>query len=199
MDWPDEPAKEISAEIEALCDHRVCQGWQNALRNKHLAQLILWKKPSVVVEVGVFAGRSFLSQALALKQNGAGVIYGIDPYDASIIHEWQINQEEIERARLQAVDGIHRHSLQKHAVLVQATSAVAASLFESIDVLHIDGCHDEENSCFDVATYGPKVRSGGWIWFDDSNYASTQKAVTLLDGMARLENDQWAYRLYRKT
>lgn len=50
-----------------------------------------------------------------------------------------------------------------------------------IDILHIDGNHSEEPSFLDVVTYYPKVKSDGYIWFDDiKRFPSTQRAVDYL-------------------
>jgi len=49
-----------------------------------------------------------------------------------------------------------------------------------IDILHIDGNHEEESSCKDVELYLPRVKKGGYVWFDDANWHQTQKAINLL-------------------
>ena len=39
------------------------------------------ERPKVIVELGIFGGRSLLPQALQLRDNGdGGIIYGIDPW-----------------------------------------------------------------------------------------------------------------------
>src|SRR5271170_6961170 len=57
-------------------------GWATSEKGCTLAALVLANKPKLVVEIGVFAGRSLLPMALALKANGSGKVIGIDPYDS---------------------------------------------------------------------------------------------------------------------
>ena len=86
--------------------------------------------------------------------------------------------------------------------LVRKTALRAQWLFPlinpEVDILHIDGGHAEENALEDVRVYVPLVRKGGYVWFDDSNWPSTQAAMRKLEETCRLENDQGTYRLYRK-
>jgi hypothetical protein len=58
-----------------------------------MAALIRREKPSVVVEIGVFGGRSLVPQALALRENKQGVVYGIDPYTAAAATEGEFTSD----------------------------------------------------------------------------------------------------------
>ena len=62
---------------------------------------------------------------------------------------------------------------------MKTTSAKAVEEFEdeSIDILHIDGNHTEDSAYFDAVHWLPKVKQGGYIWFDDVNWSTTNKAV----------------------
>jgi hypothetical protein len=68
-------------------------------------------------------------------------------------------------------------------ILIRAKAHVASLLFEpaSIEILSIDGNHSELSSCRDVRSYLPLVISGGFIWFDDTDWSSTNKAVAMMD------------------
>ena len=70
---------------------------------------------------------------------------------------------------------------QSQCITYKETSASAYEKIPyDIDILHIDGNHSEEASFFDIVTYYPKVKSGGYIWFDDKNWATTKKAIDYL-------------------
>ena len=194
--------EEIKREIPRL------EGWVSAERGIELADLIVANQPKVCVEIGVFGGRSLFSQAMALRQNGQGKVYGIDPWklEAALEGEkdevnrkwWSQNicLHDIHRGTLEA---LWRLKLDHWAVIVRAKAEDAAPLFSSgIDHLLIDGCHSEVSSVRDVTMYLPMVRAQGIVYFDDADWPSTQKAVAILDKACDLVRDAGNYRIYRK-
>lgn len=192
--------EQIKAEIPNL------EGWVNWERGVEMADLIRKHKPIICVEIGVFGGRSLIAQALALRENGSGKIYGIDPWkkDAAFEGEndankkwWDsINLNDIHTGTMQA---IWRLGLDDQAIVIRCTSMNAWFLFrEGIDHLFVDGNHSEVSSCRDVELYVPLVKSGGIIIFDDTDWPSTQKAVKKMDETCRLIRDATTYRIYQK-
>ena len=57
---------DIQAEVKKL------EGWVSPERGVELFDLIVQEKPVICVEIGVFGGRSLISQAYGLRENGAG-------------------------------------------------------------------------------------------------------------------------------
>lgn len=168
------------------------EGWTQPDKLKAIVDVILSTQPNVCVEIGTFGGRSLIAQALALKQNGKGKVYGIDPWriqdalegetDSEAIKWWgKIDMEKILQG---ATDKVYQYGVEHYATLIRAPSQNVPILFPEIDVLVIDGCHSEVASCRDVEMYVPRVNANGWIFFDDSNWPSTQKAQRLLETMA---------------
>jgi hypothetical protein len=161
--------------------------------------LIVKTKPELVVEIGVFGGKSLVPQALTMKWMGRGKIVGIDPWsreEALVGDEgegharwWSgLDFEGIYRCCLRAIEN---HQVQGHCELLRMTSEQAALRFlpSSIDILHIDGNHSEGASCRDVELWVPRLRGGGHLWFDDADWASTQRAVAVLNKkLSRIEN-----------
>src|SRR5215471_17244902 len=134
--WPQaDIAAPIASQIEAVT--KSLPGWQADLRNKHLAHLILETKPNRVVEFGVYAGRSFISQALALKYNEKGIIYGFDPYKTFDPY-MDVSPVNAMKACVQA---IHQYDLGRCATLVIAKSEWAPMVLYpyGADIIHIDG------------------------------------------------------------
>ena len=73
--------KQLFAQIESeLAVHK--DGWCSIEKAYALASAIIALRPGVVVEIGIWAGRSLIPMALALKKVGAGKIIGIDPWRA---------------------------------------------------------------------------------------------------------------------
>lgn len=71
---------------------------------------------------------------------------------------------------------------------------------ESINILHIDGNHTEQIALADAKMFLPKVKKGGYIWFDDVNWSSTNKAVQFLTENCTLDETRSTsmYFLFKK-
>jgi len=48
---------------------------------------------------------------------------------------------------------------------------------ESIDIIHIDGNHDEEYVTKDIQLYLPLVKKGGYIIMDDTTWPGVIKSI----------------------
>lgn len=168
-------------------------GWCSMQKADFMLDLILTHKPKKVVEIGVWAGKSLINMARALRANGLGKIYGIDPWDSNASVEgiedegsqyfWRIvDHGQIYRG---LVNQLEVCRLTDYVELIAKTSEAAPPI-EEIDILHIDGNHCEEPSLIDVKKWAPLVKKGGFIIFDDmlwveNNKFTTQKAVEWLD------------------
>lgn len=242
----------LRSQIEMQTD---LPGWCELDKARMMCGLLLREQPETVVEIGVYGGKSLVPQALTLRHNKRGVIYGIDPWTNSSCTEnypddlgwWEEIQAAIEEqegrshpteklTRFRAIvekarekyprenlvnakwwgdlkledifaimcDRITRNNLWKQIRLISAPSHRVVTLFDErpIDVLHIDGNHSKESSCRDVQLYLPRVKEGGYVWFDDSNWKTTQDALRELDHQCTLlinsEQPYGSFRLYRK-
>jgi uncharacterized protein YdaT len=67
-------------------------------------------------------------------------------------------------------------NLEPWFIYIRATAEHAAHLFKDIDILHFDQNHSELASMRDIQIYYPLVKPGGYIWFDDTNWTTTNKA-----------------------
>lgn len=191
-------------------------GWLDPKIADAMYHLIKKERPSVMVEIGVFAGKSLINSALALKENGAGVIYGIDPWrnkDAVAALSPNDNHETWYKINLDDIHATCMHAIWEHeldnVVIIRATSKMACPLFADfdwseyaeethIDSLYIDGGHSEECALWDVENYLPKVKRGGYIWIDDADWPSLQKALAVLNENCTLEQDFGSAKLYKK-
>lgn len=73
---------------------------------------------------------------------------------------------------------LNSFDLNAYCIPMRTTGRIALKQFpnESIDILHIDGNHTEDVALADAKMYLPKVKSGGYIWFDDVNWPTTKNA-----------------------
>jgi hypothetical protein len=178
--------------IETLPHLRLIEGWCTPEKADKMMDLIYDTHPQICVEIGVFGGSSIFPTAKALKYLGAGVVYAIDPWlneecvkgyapdDPN--YSWWL-QAPLPNIYQHFLNNLQRYDLFAYCPILRMTSAWAVKLFpnESIDILHIDGNHTEDLALEDVMNYLPKVKQGGYIWFDDANWRTTRKAVQYLN------------------
>lgn len=167
------------------------EGWCSKEKALAMFDLIIQENPKICVEIGVWGGSSIFPTAIALKLMGnQGVVFAIDPWktEECIKHyvKGDPNFEWWSKVNIQKVYASYLKMLQKFDITSQCITyrETSKSAYEkipdNIDILHIDGNHSEEASFFDIVTYYPKVKSGGYIWFDDKNWISTKKAIDYL-------------------
>lgn len=164
-------------------------GWCPHEKALRMMNLIYETKPSVCVEVGIFGGSSYFPTLCALQFNKKGVGYAIDPWENLTCMEGQtgLHLEWWKKVNLRSIysgfiDLIHNYKLDARSAVLRMTSKDALKFFSnnSIDILHIDGNHAEDSAYFDAMHWLSKVKVGGYIWFDDTDWDSTQKAVQYL-------------------
>jgi hypothetical protein len=140
----------------------------------------------------VFKGSSLFSFAEVLENNG-GTIVGIDPwsYEASknelwdkdyenyIYNELLKGQETFDKLYDSVCNIIGNNDLSKTVSLIRKSSEDVFINFdtESIDILHIDGNHNEMNVSRDILLYLPLIKKNGYIIMDDTNWDSIKKSI----------------------
>lgn len=182
------------------------EGWCSLEKAVAMAQLITEQKPHCVVEIGVFGGRSLIPQAMAIRANDRGMIYGIDPWKKSVAIEGENSKEndewwlklDLEGIAIGCMHHVWNNKLDSWATIIRAPSQNCRHLFPSIDILHIDGAHSELASVRDVLNYLPRVKPGGYVWFDDTDWETTKRAVALVESECSKVKMVGACALYRK-
>ena len=174
-------------------------GWCCQEKAEKLMDLIYEIHPKVCVEIGVFGGSSVYPMASALSFQEDGIIYAIDPWSTEECLRGTVpgnrNYEWWSKLDLEAIYQKFLISLQIHKVsdfchVMRTTSKEALCHFadESIDILHIDGNHHlEDIEVSDAVMWLPKVKKGGYIWFDDANWPETKRAVQFMKEQCSLD------------
>lgn len=170
-------------------------GWCSKQKANAMMDLIFETKPAVCVEIGVFAGASLLPTASALKHIGRGIVYGIDPWAT---HECVKYFPEVSPHRTwwSKIDlnsmfnfcnqQIRIYRLEKNCILIKKSGENAAGQIGQIDILHIDANHCDQSDLGLVRLYIPKVKVGGYIWFD--GYASSSQAFEYVKNTCYVED-----------
>jgi predicted O-methyltransferase YrrM len=178
---PNSVEREIADVNECL--NTLPGGWCPVAKQHVLAHLVVANACQRAVEIGVFQGGSLFPMAAAMRITG-GLVIGIDPYSSEAAEE-RDNREAVESLiganwhRSIHWDELHsnvaqelgRRNLNSHARLVRMRSSDAAHEIQpGIDLLHIDGNHDFAAVADDLLAYLPKVRPGGFLVLDDTNW-----------------------------
>lgn len=173
----------------AFAAMRRLEGWCSQYKASTLMDLICLVQPEIVVEIGVFGGKSLVPMGYAIKAlDNGGKVYGIDPWSASASLEGdhnEANQNYWANLDYEAIFGglqqkISVFGLDGTIELIRTTSE-AADPISNIGLLHIDGNHSDEASYFDICKWGPLVHKGGLIVFDDITWSTIDRALKWLD------------------
>lgn len=165
-------------------------GWCSLDKATKLAELILEHKPNLIVEIGVFAGRSAVAMAMACQSIGCGHVHGIDPWTNAAALEggttpendawWaKLDMKQIYRTCVSTAKTL---GVEDWLTLIEKHDADVLKDFDegSIDLIHLDSNHSEAVSVRSVRDWVPKLKSGGFFAMDDSDWATTARAVELL-------------------
>ncbi|MFM1995960.1 MAG: hypothetical protein RLZZ111_347 [Planctomycetota bacterium] len=177
-----------------LADVQSLQGWCSPSKALLLYGLAREHKPTTVVEIGIYGGRSIVPLAAALRDNGHGQVYGIETWSGSAATSFRTNIANdfwwlnIDFTKLKGdfLQFVVAHGLQDTIRVVEAASDRCAGLFDRIDMLHIDGGHSTFGAALDVVNYVSKVPAGGIIVYDDINWPSTAAGLDILRDSCQL-------------
>lgn len=170
----------MSAQLFAAIEdsNRICTGWCDLEKANTLAAMILAMRPKLIVEIGIFGGRSFIPMAMAAQLIGAKVV-GIDPWDrgaslegmedAANLEWWsKLDHEQIYQGFM---ENLRKFGVDKAVTILKQRSDDVDLKDWVIDLLHIDGSH-EETAYRDTTRYAARIPVGGIVVCDDVNWVS---------------------------
>jgi len=170
--------------------------------------------PPLAVEIGVWFGKSAIAQALMIKALRIDMqLVAIDPWSADAALDgtndpandrwWQA--QNFEEAKSYFEDELKLRGLRRFVNVWRDKAENCVNEFEDerIDILHIDGNHSPEQSMADVMLWLPKVKKGGYIILDDTNWPSLSDAVRYMGDncvlMKEVSEEGQGFALYRKS
>jgi hypothetical protein len=127
--------------------------------------LVRWGRPDLVVELGTQYGPSFFTFCQAVRDEGLQTsVHAIDSWEGDTFTGSYGDEVRgvVERVRSEVFADIDAH-------LHQCRFRDALDTFDdaSIDLLHIDGCHDYGAVKDDYDSWLPKVAENGIVMFHD--------------------------------
>ena len=121
-------------------------------------------KPNILVELGTHYGDSYFTFCQARKEHKLETLcYAIDSWEGDI-HSGIYDKEVYNK-----VEQYNRENYRSFSQLIKSEFSEVASQFNdnSIDLLHIDGCHTYESIKKDFADWFNKVSPNGVILIHD--------------------------------
>ena len=121
-----------------------------------------------VVEIGSYMGRSTIAAGLALRARGAGSVVSIDPHAPTGKASYAAEHGDRETfAEFEA--NVARAGVAGFVIPVRATSEQARAEYDGvpIDVLFIDGSHDEDDVRFDTEAWLPLLAARAVAAYND--------------------------------
>lgn len=122
-------------------------------------QMVLDKKPDLVVEMGILEGYSLFSFARGCLENKKGKIIAIDLFE-----DYQYNHARYDDIKLK----LERFGMEKYVYLHKGDAMNLDLKFEdnSIDILHIDISNTGDKLERLLKEYYPKMKENGVILFE---------------------------------
>jgi len=184
-------------------------GWCTPEKACWIAKWIIEHRCVSAVDLGVFGGRSLVAMGLAMKyldkKRGPwpGRVIGIDSYsnedcvkgEESAAGKDYWGKLDLQAVRKNAEEAIERLGLKEicSLMIMKGTEAVSSFGDGTLDFVHVDGSHSEEESTRDVKLWWPKLRPGGTMLMDDTDWPSVRAARFLAESLGKLvhHNVQW--------
>ncbi|HEY8215735.1 MAG TPA: class I SAM-dependent methyltransferase [Acidimicrobiia bacterium] len=127
--------------------------------------LVRWGRPEVVVELGTQYGPSFFAFCQAVRDEGCATrLHAIDTWKGDTFTG--AYGEEV-FSIVQRIDAEAFADLDTHLHRCLFRDALDEFGDESVDLLHIDGCHDYASVADDFRTWLPKVAQNGIVLLHD--------------------------------
>ena len=142
---------------------------------RFLSQLVFYRKPAVVVELGCFVGWTSAHVAMALQANGHGKLYCVD-----------CNQKHLDAT----VTNLKRLGLDgvTNSLLGKSTEAtLVAGLPNKIDILFIDTSHMYRDTLDEILLYSARLGETGCMVLHDSiSFPGVRRAIAEISGKFRI-------------
>lgn len=189
---------------------RNMSGWN--FEHRYLSEAMLRYRPGIVVEVGVWMGRSVMTMARAMRDCGCdGVIIAVDTWLGSSEH-WLNPQQTANLVRLHGypqfywnfLANIVAEGLQDFVLPLPLDSASAQMVLGRLAlrpvVVHLDAAHDYASVSLDLQRWWSLLLPGGMLIADDYDAARSvwpEVGRAVDDFRARAAHEEFAADPYK--
>lgn len=155
--------------------HSQLTGWCSWQKAQILAALVIGTRPKVIVEIGVWGGKSLIPMAIAQQACvPGGKCYAIDPWKAEESVAGQLNEAD---KQWWAEQGKHEYAYSEFiryrriaqledVIVIQRAPSNDVPVPPEIGILHCDGNHGVQ-AMTDIDRFAPAVVAGGFVILDD--------------------------------
>lgn len=142
---------------------------------RFLSQLVFYRKPAVVVELGCFVGWASAHLAMALQANGHGKLYCVDCDQKNL-------DATVRNLKRVGLDGV------SNALLGKSTEpTVVAGLPNKIDILFVDTSHTYRDTLDEILLYSSRIGEAGCMVLHDSiSFPGVRRAISEMSGKFRI-------------
>lgn len=185
-------------------------GWCPQDKAEYLCQLVQEHRPKIILEIGVYAGKSLFPMAITAQRSDCRVI-GIEPFALAPTQEGinpKSNDEwwgnvDYENLEQRVKNSLERWKLNDTVEIIKKTSKEALpDMPHDIDIIHQDSNHAEAVSFWETKHYAPLLAKGGFYVLDDLDWnvdgkLTNEKSIALLDKLFKRVHwvgegpDQW--------
>ncbi len=153
----------------------ITDGWCPFEKAQQLAMAVMVLRPTTVLEVGVFAGKSLIPMAIACREVGHGTVIAVDPwsadaskegYDAANAKWWGDCDHDLIFHKFRTIVAELR---LEEIVKIERMKSNDYHPPKNLDIFHCDGQHSEQ-ALTDVKRFAPHVRIGGLVVMDDMSW-----------------------------
>ena len=151
---------------------KIRNSWCSEQKAGLIMDCLFQHHPLVCVEIGSFTGSSFLPIVSVLSLLQQGHAYAIDAWSNveavrgisfSDPHYLWWSTVDMQAVYHSFLNMLNAEKCESYYTVLSSSSFQAASRFDRIDFLHLDGSFCEQQALKDVELYLPKVPSGGYI------------------------------------
>ena len=155
-------------------------GWFGQSNQHMLTQFIKTYSPKVIIEVGVWCGKSATYMAQIMPENC--VLYAVDHFrvDSEYSHPSRPVEVSNRVARLyeQFISNVIHLKLTNKIIPIKMNSLDAANTLNiQADLIYIDASHEEEDVFNDVCAWSKKLNPQGIICGDDYDAPAVKHGV----------------------
>lgn len=154
-------------------------GWFSESNKHMLTHFIKTRSPKVIIEIGVWCGKSAAYMAQIMPENCT--LYAVDHFKVDSEYSQHGTPEIAARTKRlyeQFLSNIIHLQLTNKIIPIKMNSLDAANILDvQADIIYIDASHEEEDVFNDICAWAKKLNPNGIICGDDYDAFSVKRGV----------------------